>query len=64
MNCDANTILRAVLDSANDPHTDSDPYQRGLLKGQIIAAQHIGPVDEKLLNESIAAVDALRSQGE
>jgi hypothetical protein len=62
MNIDANTILRAVLDTATDPRTDSDPYHRGLLKGQIIAAKCIGPVDGDLLERATAATDGLRTR--
>lgn len=60
MKVDANLILRAVLDSATHPHADSDPYQRGLWQGQIIAAKLIGPVDAELLDKATAAVAALR----
>lgn len=59
MSCAPNDILQAVIYSAHMA-TLPDDYEMGLLRGQILAAKHIGPVDEKLLNEAIAAVDALR----
>lgn len=55
-----NTILQSVIHSAHIFAPVAADYELGVMRGQIIAAKHIGPVDEKLLNEAIAAVDALR----